>query len=489
MMKKLQIPLLLMILTLGISCNKSETLPGPMDDVNILNSQRAENIALLCANTSKTWAISEAILNTASTQFDITENYNIKDDEFIFNRSGETGNFVWKKRYDINMEATNIQETLFQKYKSSYTSNFYFADESATKILSDSSELSFTINDDGSVSVSFTSGSTSLELQLVKKVASMLTEPPVTLNFSDAFTIETDLIGAVGMTGSYADNSLLISMREDRFTANGQIPERIIKVNLDDNSLSDHLYFQSGFASRQCIIENDKVLIVGGTRINIYDRLQLDNDPISMDFPIYPAYSRFGTALQEDQVFLIGGALGNNEEAINNRKKILKFDLNTQSFSDFAVLPEPKSGARGAIVDNHLYVFGGSENLYGNTPTKKIYKIELDSGFIDGDLDMHTNMDFTYVQQVEHLIYVAGSIIERDASGNTIGREATIGVLNTMTNVFEEIPTNLNNASGLETIHQMCIVNNKMYLIYGDEDTSTGSADIDEWNILVAELD
>jgi hypothetical protein len=208
-----------------------------------------------------------------------------------------------------------------------------------------------------------------------------------------------------------------------------------------------------------------------------------------MDFPIYPAYSRFGTALQEDQVFLIGGALGNNEEAINNRKKILKFDLNTQSFSDFAVLPEPKSGARGAIVDNHLYVFGGSENLYGNTPTKKIYKIELDSGFIDGDLDMHTNMDFTYVQQVEHLIYVAGSIIERDTSGNTIGREATIGVLNTMTNVFEEIPTNLNNASGLETIHQMCIVNNKMYLIYGDEDTSTGSADIDEWNILVAELD
>ena len=81
------------------------------------------------------------------------------------------------------------------------------------------------------------------------------------------------------------------------------------KVNVDDNSLSDHLYFQSGFASRQCIIENDKVLIVGGTRINIYDRLQLDNDPISMDFPIYPAYSRFGTALQEDQVFLIGGAL------------------------------------------------------------------------------------------------------------------------------------------------------------------------------------
>jgi len=484
-------PLLLLLLLMGLSCVRNTEFPEEINEVDTLSALREENTAILCTSTSKTWAISQAILNTGTSQLDITDNYNVKDDEFIFTRSGETGTFEWKKRYDININATNMLETLSQQYTTSYSSDFSYAAESATAIVTNSTDLNFIINEDDTVSATFRSGSSILQLTLVKKIYSMLTQPPTMLNFTNAFSIETDLIGAPGMMGSYADNSVLFSMREDRLSIfPDPTPERIIKFNVNDNSMSEHLFLQSGFASRQCIISGDDIMIVGGERINVYDRLNLDDDPVSFNFPPLPVYSRFGTATQDDDIYIIGGALGTDSAALNNRRKIFKFDLNTQSFGEFAILPEPKSGARGVIVDGSLYIFGGTKDFYGDNPSKSIYKVNLSDASITQLSDMNQEMNFTFVKHDEHLIYVAGSKLLRDTIGNIIGREATVGVLNTMTEVYQEIPTNLMNTSGLETIHQMCILNDKMYIIYGDEDVDTSpSANFDVWDILVADLD
>ena len=491
MMKKIKTPVLLLLLLTISSCIRNTVFPEEINEVDTINVQREENIAIICSSTSKTWAISQATLNTGSSQLDITNNYNVKDDEFIFTRSGETGTFEWKKRYDINLQATNMQETLSQRYTTSYSSDFVYAAESATSILTNSLELSFTLNDDSTLTATFTYGQATLQLTLVKKIYSMLTQPPMMLDFTNAFIIETDLIGAPGMIGSFADHSVLISIREDRLANTpGQSPERIIKLNLNDNSVSDYLYQQPGFASRPCLVVGDQVFVVGGIKTNVYDRLDLNAAPTSLEYPQGTVFSRHGTAVLSDDIFFIGGTLGNTPEAEENRRKILKFNINTHAFSEFATLPEPKSGARSAIVDDHLYVFGGSENYFGSIPTKTIYKVNLQDGSQIQTFEMNKEIDFTFVQEVEHLIYVAGSQLIRDANGITIGREPTVGVFDTMTNTYEEIPTNLMNTTGLETIHQMCILNNKMYIIYGDEDVDTSpSANFDIWNILVADLD
>ncbi len=491
MMKKINTPFLILLLLMASSCIRNTVFPDEiMNEVDTLNALREENTAILCTSTSKTWAIDHAILNTGSSQLDITEHYNVKDDEFIFTRSGETGTFEWKKRYDINMQATNEQETLSQLYTTSYSSDFSYAAESATQISTNSPELNFTLNDDGTLSATFISGQATLQLTLVKKIYSMLTQPPTMLNFTNAYTIETDLIGAPGMIGSFADNSILITLREDRLTIPFEpSPERILKLDVGNGLVSEYITNTGGFATRRCIIIGDEVFIVGGIKTNVYNRLNLNDPPTRLDYPQGPYFfSRHGTTVINDEIFFIGGYEGQVTNAEENRKKIVKFDQDTQTFTDFATLPEPKSGAGGTIVDNHLYVFGGSQELFGDSPSKTIYKVSVTAPANVESFEMNKEIDFTFVKEVEHLIYVAGSQLIRDANGITIGREPTIGVFDTMTNTYEEIPTNLMNASGFETIHQMCILNDKMYLIYGDEDADPISTEFDVWNILVADL-
>lgn len=491
-MKSFNNSLLLLFLITALACVRNDDFPEIVqeDPVDPLIALRETSTERLCSNSSKTWSIQQAILNTGSSEIDVTNNYNIKDDEFTFYRSDETGGLVWKKRYDININAANLEETLVQKYASNYYSIFSYAEGSATEVVTNSSGLSITIHDENTLFVTLSLGQASLQLVLIEKTDATFIQPPSELNFSNAFTFESDLIGAPGMIGSIADNSILISVREDLLSLTpGQSPERIVKFNLDDNSITDYVYHQPGFASRQSLIIGNEALVISGTRINVYDRQNLGNDPMSLEFPVGTAYSRFGTAVQDDQVFLIGGALGNDDEAEENRKKILKFDLNTQSLSDFGTLPEPKSGARSVIVDDQIYIFGGSETLFGLSPTKTIYKVSTIDGLITETFEMNTEVDFTYVKEDEHLIYVAGSKLFRDSNDLIIGREATLGVFNTVTKVYEEIPTNLSNVSGFETIHQMCILNDKMYIIYGDQDVGASATSFETWNVLVADLD
>lgn len=205
------------------------------------------------------------------------------------------------------------------------------------------------------------------------------------------------------------------------------------------------------------------------------------------------AYSRYGTAVLEDNVFIIGGFLGNGSEAEANRKKILKLDLNTGVLDNFSVLPEPKSGARSAIVDGFLFVFGGSENYYGDIPTRTIYKVNVSDPSEIEVFEMDVDIDLTYVAVNEHLIYVAGSKIIKDDNGVITGRTFTMGAFDTVTNEYKTIATNLGNPSGYATIHQMSILEDKMYILFGDNDkiASPGTnpfSGFEIWEVLAAPL-
>ena len=92
-----------------------------------------------------------------------------------------------------------------------------------------------------------------------------------------------------------------------------------------------------------------------------------------------------------------------------------------------------------------------------------------------------------FVEKFQNLIYVAGQIYTKDENNEIISNNPTVGVYNTLDNTYQELSTNLNNTSGFETIHQMCILNGKMYIIYGENGVDNGGQ-FNEWEVLVSDL-
>ncbi len=298
------------------------------------------------------------------------------------------------------------------------------------------------------------------------------------LNFTTAFTFESNSLHAPGMIGSVADNSIFIATKE--IPNGGGGPERVLKYNLSNNTLTERNFDQSDLVSKQLHIVDDQLLVVGGSFVNTYD-LNLSADPISVNHG--RRLSRFGTAILDNDIYTIGGDVDDEESS-----GVLKMDLNTQTLEGFTILPEPRSGARGTIVNDYMYVFGGSETLFG-TPANTGFKINMQNPFADiRILQLNQEVNFTFVEKVHDLIYVATQIEERDETRRVTSRGASINVFNTLENTYTELTTNLTNSSGLESIHQMCILNDKMYIIYGNEGTDKGGQ-FNEWEVLVSDLD
>ncbi|NND63503.1 MAG: hypothetical protein HKN48_09955, partial [Flavobacteriaceae bacterium] len=65
------------------SCGEDEE-PLHTDPEPTLEVQRQETTQSISNGDSKTWRISNAVLTNDSGTFDISENFNVKDDEFIF---------------------------------------------------------------------------------------------------------------------------------------------------------------------------------------------------------------------------------------------------------------------------------------------------------------------------------------------------------------------------------------------------------------------
>lgn len=482
-MKNINLFLTALLILVLFSCNNDDdsTTSPPAPTLNELRKETT--IVLTSSGTSKTWRINQATLTNGNSQIDISQNFNVVDDEFIFGGTTENGTLEWRKGYDIQTNASNNQETLLDKYVSSINTSFSYQDGSSTVVEADFGSCVFQINDDDSVSATITNDdNTIFDFTLVEKTqVYYATAPQTGLNFTTAFTFESNAISsyAPGMIGSYADNSFFIATRENALNTGSGAPERILKFDISSNTVTENLFYQSDFVSKQLHVIDNKLIVIGGQYVNTYD-LNISGDPTTANHG--KTLSRFGISVLDNDAYIIGGDLNDVEG-----DKVFKWNLDSQTLTEFATLPEPKSGARGTIVNDNMYVFGGSETFFGGTPTNTIYKVGLNNSSSIETFQMNQAIDFTFVQKFQNLIYVAGRIEVRDGSGATIGRESTIGVFNTLDNTYQELTSNLTNASGFDTIHQMCIFNGKMYIIYGNEGTDNGGQ-FNEWEVLVSDL-
>ncbi|MDB3866116.1 hypothetical protein N9300_01410 [bacterium] len=302
---------------------------------------------------------------------------------------------------------------------------------------------------------------------------------PIRLDFTTAFTFESSSMygfGATGMIGSSANNSLYIAMRKYVSGLPNEV-ENILKINLTTNNITEKIFNQGDFVTKRLHIRGNQLLVIGGQYVNTYNLDLSGGDPTSVSHG--KTLTRFGMTVLDDNAYIIGGDYGLEEEA----EKIFRWNIETEIFSEFSSMPEARFHSDGTIVNDNLYVFGGcSQSFDSYTASTTAYKININNPSSVETFEIDQVIKVAFVRRFQNLIYIAGETSIIDANGQETGVNPIVAVYNTSNNTYQKINTNLTNTSGFDTIHQMCIINGKMYIIFG------GDNDNGQWDVLVSDL-
>ncbi len=491
--------LLLAVSLTSISCgdddNPEEMVVATDDDggmtddgdeamAELVAAQETTTAGLTAGGEGKVWRIEQATLNNASGSIDISENFNVVDDEFVFSGTRVNGSLEWRQGNAIGVEGASAQETLLDFYKAPVSSSFSFDANSSTNLSGLDGDMTFEVVDENTITgtLTFNEGRRAGEtmgFDLTTKTSEDYATPPESgLDFSNAFTYSSNCVAgsAPGMIGSYSDNSFFIVTRE---RINEASVERVVKFNLDTGTSIEQTFDQVDFISKQLHVIDNKLIAFGGQFVNTYN-LNLQGSPSSINHG--RSLSRHGMAVQGNTAYIIGGDLNDV-----NGDKILAFNLTNQTLTELATMPESRSGARGTIVNNKLYIFGGTTAFVSGDPKSTIYVYDLVNGGFE-TFDMGVALNFTYVDKFQNLIYVAGQTETRNGDNEVTGRDQVIGVFDTTDNTFTQTNTNLpGTQADLETIHGMCIFNNSMYVLYGGTGVDNGN-EFRDWQVLSAPI-
>ena len=479
--------------TVEMKPDEEEQMQGE-DPATVLAAERATSITTLTADGEKVWRISEAVLTNLNGTFDISDNFNTLDDEFIFKnvatptgRATEfEGTLEWRPGYAFDITATSVADAQTEFYTSGDSASFDFQGESGSEVETLGGNLVISLSEDNPTAIWDLGDASSMQLTLTPKLAVDYQQvPSSTLTFSEAFSFSSNGIDGFspGMIGSLADNSFYLATREGAFSDGFINPERVIRFNLTTGEINERLNFMSDFVSKELNIVDDRLYIAGGQRVNSYD-LGLENDPIvSPDYSAalgleFLGLSRFGTAVLGNDIYIVGGDLDDNFS-----DKIFKYNTQSQTMVEFATMPEPRTAARAEIVNNTLYIFGGTPQIFTPPAEDSIYIFDLDTAEFTEET-MPVALDYSYTGKNENLIYVAGRIDVFDANFAAVDREPYLGVYDTTTGTFTELQTNLESPDR-ETIHAMAVFQDQIYILYGQfEEQAEG--ELQPWSVLAA---
>jgi hypothetical protein len=473
------------LLHLFFACSSDDDKPSTTNPPDNTSELIDALVADITGGSETIWKISSATLtNNEVTNLDVSSAFNIVDDEYLFKSqaNSQTITLEHKQGNDFNENASDESDFLLDYYKSSETFALTVTDLDAKEFSGSNKVFNFESN--SSIVATITLNGGTLDLGLTPKTATDYAMPPSSgLNFTEAFTFESNLTSGngAGVIGSNSENSLFIVTREDDLNNGTASPERVIKHNFNTNTDEEKLFFQSDFVSKQLHIQNNQLIALGAQYVNTYN-LDLSQDPTSENHG--RAYSRHGVAVQDNFMYAIGGCLDGFENS--DCTKIHKWNLDTQTMSEVATLPEPRSGARCTIINNKLYIFGGTEAFFAPPANNTVFVYDIENDSFE-TLTMPQALDFTFVDRYQNLIYVAGQIrLDTNNDGTIDDNNAYVGVFNTEDNTFQEITTNLDDSDTNSSINAMCAFNNKMYIIYGVGIDNGG--DFPEWSVLVADL-
>ena len=489
-MKKIGL-MISMFLVLILSCNKDSEITTiteeniPPEVVDELTDRRNSIITTLAGTTSKVWKISKATLVTANNTIDIKGNFNTEDDEFIFSTDNK---LEWRRGHNINTDAKMVSETLVDYYLSPKEMDLKFKEDQVEELLATDGLINLTVSNKVPTGIINNEDGSQIHFTLEEKNLNDYYSPPAeNLEFSEVLSFRSNNIegGAPGMIGSYSDNSMYVVTRND--SPSGERAEEIHKFDLTNNEQKAARFSNDDFISKQLHIVNNQLVVVGAKYINNYDSEVAE--PLSTD-EHGKKFTRFGMAVQDDNIYIIGGEFDPSNITSEKANKIYKWNLVTKTLTEFATLPAARFGARATIVNDKLYIFGGSTEWFVGTNLNEILVTSLSDPSNWEIYYMTEEMQFTFVNKYQNLIYVAGK-----SGGFSDSEDKTtnsfIGVFDTNTNEYTAIDNNIDTFKTVErdAIQQMCLFNGKMYVLYGSGYLPDNSLEQEQdWKIYATDL-
>lgn len=482
--------LLVLIFSLG-SCSSDDTSDistTTEEDLNP-NDSSIENTTfeLLIGDGNKEWKISKATLINAQTssELNITDAANVKDDRFIFSSvvvdndglSDENGSVIWKRREAVAWEA----ESLANIFKDFYAGNATYGlevSEITNTFRGLDGLLDFTLLNANTITgIIEVDNNVRLSLELTPITVDDISVIPSQLNFTEIGSIVLDGRGrgTIGLSSSREINQLFFSQKDaadiDLCPTLGTHLENIVSFDIETQSFEEHFFCQaSSYTTQELEVIDGKIISISSRSSNTYTT-DLNENPeieiLEIDGIQGDIFSRHGTATLGNDIFIIGGNISADPdltgyEAANT---IYKLNTLTNSLELLTNTPTTKYFADGEIIDNKLYIFGGNSIwLDGGFEGKNdiyIYDIDADSW---ETLLLPENVLDTFTAKNNDLIYVGGS------SHFNNGYKEFLGVFNTTTNEFFEIPYSLSSEL-TGTFRQLTILENTLYLLTGNNDT------------------
>lgn len=309
------------------------------------------------------------------------------------------------------------------------------------------------------------------------------------LSFNELFTFNSDgehFLG-LGMTISNNEDAIYIAHRK---MVTGTKDERILKYSIDTDNLSEYNFDHSDLVSKELEVIDDAVYLVGGTVINRY-RSTVDYDPKSV--PHDRSLYRYGATSNNDNLYIIGGGntiveSDNGGESIE-ANHILKYNTIAERFETEAIMPNRKFFADASIVNDKMYVFGGSASM-DHLGTNDIYIYDMLTGSFNTSYQMPTNVIHTFTSSADNLIFVGGSrwldVNGEDASFDDVDHfESFLGVFDTTTNQFTEIDLPFDDANR-NAIQQVGVNGDYLYVVYGN--TENQADGLKHYSVQVANI-
>jgi hypothetical protein len=151
--------------------------------------------------------------------------------------------------------------------------------------------------------------------------------------------------------------------------------------------------------------------------------------------------------------------------------------------NEFATMPERRTGARAEIINDKLYIFGGTEEFLAPPAKDTIYIFDLHTGELTIE-SLPEPVLLTYTGKFENLIFVGGWNETRNSEGILTDREPFLGIYDTRTGDFTILATNLDSPE-FEVIESMAVFNGKVYVIFGQGEEMT-PGELQTWSIFEA---
>ena len=496
MKKRLKIYYLLLAVFLFLfnSCSSDDDKGNPETEVTI-----NEILAAITNNgESKTWKIDSArFTNSTVSNLDVTNAFNIKEDEFVFSASNQTLALEHKQRNHFNKDATDFQTFLLDDYRASVSQSFVSDTDTGYPISFTSSDgqLNLLYIEDNHILAEWSlDANSTLSFKLIEKNAGDYETPTTNLTFTELATIPQEFVflesfASADMIASHADNSLYLVYSTSVENPDGGNPraEGVIRYDLSSNTFNNNFYHNADFFTKRSCLDATGLNVSGSQFYNTYSDLGISSNPeqtVNYNDLLDNYFLRHDIVSYDGDTFLIGGNPMHQGEP-DPFESILKYNPNTETLTEIATLPSPKSRAASEVVDNKIYTFSGTYSFSESETAETLsYIYDIDSNTFES-FDIPVALGCSFTTSTENLIYVAGQVLTLDPDTNGItDRNAYIGAYNTETNEFTQLTHNLEDSDQLSRISGMATINDKLYVVY----QNSNDANNENYVIMVADL-